>query len=145
MVLTANYLDTSVAIKLYKEERFSESVEDLLYQALQGTEDVFTSRFTTLELIRAFQKAGIPDENIEVNLENFRDQPIVFLDLSESTLKLAERVIRLLRMYASDAIHVSSCILSKCRKMYTADRRHMLRKPVVDYLRKHGVEVVPLI
>jgi len=79
-------LETSAAVKLYKEEKFTRDVEDLLFLALQGDEEVFTSRFTILEMIRAMQKAGVNDETISRNMRNFKNQPIVFIDLDEQIL-----------------------------------------------------------
>ena len=103
------YLEPSVLVKLFKKERDSAKMIDLI-GTIDSQREWFacTSTWSTLEVARALRKDGKPKELIELDLRELGRHRIVFVDVTRAILKQSERIVTSRNIYASDALHAAT-------------------------------------
>jgi len=128
------YLDSSVLMKLYKQEKDSEIMDEIIQKIDNGKWRGFSSKWSFLEMARALKKDKKPKEVITVDLENLRSHKIDFLSLRDNIIPKAEELIKECNLYAADAFHIATFKSIKNADAFLCDDRHF------DRLR----EVVPV-
>ena len=103
------YLEPSVLVKLFKQERNTAKMIDII-DAIDQRAQWFacTSAWSPLEVARALRKDGKPKELIELNLKELRRHKISFVDVTRAILRKSENVISSRNIYASDALHAAT-------------------------------------
>ena len=103
------YLEPTVLVKLFKAERDSARMLDVM-GAIDTTAEWFgcTSAWSPLEVARALKKDGKPSELIELDLKELRRHKIFFIDVSRAILRRSEGIIATKNVYASDALHAAT-------------------------------------
>jgi len=102
-------LEPSVLVKLFKRERDSTKMLDIIEAIDQGAHwFACTSAWSPLEVARALRKDGRPKELIELNLKELRRHKISFVDVTRAILRKSENVISSRNIYASDALHAAT-------------------------------------
>ncbi|MDI6916920.1 MAG: type II toxin-antitoxin system VapC family toxin [Thermoplasmatales archaeon] len=141
------YIDASVVVKWYKEKEEFESValrllDDIVEFEVTGA----ASSLTILELIRALQKIGVQEKIIKESLSSLDSlfkTCLIKTNISDECISLSKELMLSSRLYASDAIHLSSAILEDCDVILTADSEHMLGKNVVKIFSKnYGIDIL---
>ena len=141
------YIDASVVAKWYKEkEGFESEALKLLDDIVEFDVAGVTSSLTVLELTRALQKINIQEKLIKESLSSLDSlfkTSLIKTNISDECISLSKELMLSSRLYASDAIHLSSAILEDCDVILTADSEHMLRKNVVKMFSKnYGIDIL---
>lgn len=107
------YLDTSSAIKLYKEESETEEVEEIVKMMLDGKIELHTSYLTLPEIIRGLSKGDITEkdlEEIESDFRNYERRGLVFIPISNEVIDESLNYIKKYKLFVADAIHLASAL-----------------------------------
>ncbi len=125
------YLEPSVLVKLFKRERDSGKMADIIETIDSKRQwSACTSSWSTLEVARALRKDGKPKELIELNLRELRRHRITFINVSRVILEQSENIIASRNVYASDALHAATyTTATKTRSLdgMLSDDRHFER------------------
>src|SRR5271157_3055988 len=103
------YLEPSILVKLFKNERDSDKVIEIV--SMMDRDDTWsacTSSWSFLEVARALKKDGKPKELIELDLREMRSHRIEYKPVSPEILAEAERIIIKHNIYASDSLHAAT-------------------------------------
>jgi predicted nucleic acid-binding protein len=125
------YLEPSVLVKLFKNERDSAKMIEVI-GAIDSKREWFgcTSSWSALEVARALKKDGKPKELIELNLKELRRHRIAFVGVTRAILEQSEKIVASRNIYASDAVH-SATYAHVLRKLsldgMLSDDRHLQR------------------
>ena len=115
------YLEPSVLVKLFKREQDSKRMIDLIAVVDEAKQwFACTSRWSLLEVARALKKDGKPKELIELNLKELMRHKITYLDVTRSVISQAQSILASRNIYASDALHAASYIVSNQRRQLDA-------------------------
>lgn len=125
------YLEPSVLVKLFKKERDSGRMIEVL-GTIDERPDWFgcTSRWSLLEIARALMKDGKPTELIQLNLKELKRHKISFVGVTKAILTYSERILASHNIYASDALHAATFSLAQGKRRLDAiltDDRHFHR------------------
>lgn len=136
------YLDSSVLVKLYKEEKDSAIMDEVVHKIDRGEWKGFSSKWSFLEIARALKKDKKPKEIIAVDLEDLRSHKINFLPLSDALIPKAEELIKENNLYAADAFHIASFLLIKKADVFLCDDKHFDRlREVVPIMRPSEIKL----
>ena len=124
------YLDTSAAAKLLVEESESDALASFLDRAVDGGDEVGSSRLLETELRRMATRLAIPHEHVTLVLERL-DLLLPDDDVFRSAGLLPGATLRSL-----DALHVAAALRWGADTVITYDQRQALA------VRAVGLEVV---
>ena len=129
------YLDSSVLVKLYKQEEDSDAMDEIIQKIDTGEWRGFSSKWSFLEITRALKKDKKPKEIITIDMEDLKSHRINFISLSDELIPIAERLIKETNLYAADAFHLATFEFTNKREkinVFLCDDRHFERlKPFV--------------
>lgn len=139
-------LDSSVIVKWFKKgEEFEEEALKLRDDVLSGVVSPIISEWVYLEVIRALIKTGFPRVKVNEAYDTLRDMAeFGFIEVISVTslLDKAKELMIELNLYASDAVNLSSALMSSTDIL--SEDKHLLRRPVRDFMRKAGLKVLRL-
>lgn len=121
------YLDSSVLMKLYKQEADSEIMDEVIHRIDKGEWRGFSSKWSFLEIARALKKDKKPKEVVTVDLEDLRSQKIEFISLGDDLVPIAEELIKESNLYAADAFHIASFKYIKKADAFLCGDKHFNR------------------
>jgi len=121
------YLDSSVLVKLYRQEEDSPIMDEVIQRIDSGEWKGFSSKWSLLEVARALKKDGKPKEVITVDLEELRSHEIEFLPLSDDPIPKTLEMIKENNLYAGDALHIAAFRSIKKADAFLCDDRHFNR------------------
>ncbi len=139
-------VDSSVLVKWFKKgEEFEREALRLKDDVLAGTVIIVISEWVYLEIVRGLLKANFPKNKIIQAYDLLRDMTklgfIEAIQISDLLDEAKELEIEL-NLYASDAVNLAPAIIYSI-DMITEDK-HLLRKSVKEFARKHGVDILTL-
>jgi predicted nucleic acid-binding protein len=125
------YLEPSVLVKLFKNERDSAKMTEVI-GTIDSRREWFgcTSSWSALEVARALRKDDKPKELIELDLRELRRHRIIFVDVTRDILKQSEKIVASRNIYASDALHAATYVhVARKRSLdgMLSDDRHFQR------------------
>jgi len=124
------YFDSSVLVKLYKQEEDSDVMDNIIQKIDKGEWQGFSSKWTFLEITRALKKDRKPKEIITIDMEDLKLHKINFISLRDELIPIAERLIKETNLYAADAFHLATFEwINKSEKIdvFLCDDRHFGR------------------
>ncbi|NOZ77079.1 MAG: type II toxin-antitoxin system VapC family toxin [Euryarchaeota archaeon] len=121
------YLDSSVLVKLYKEEDESELMDRVVQRIDSGKWKGFSSKWSLLEIARALKKDRKPKDIITVDLEDLRSHKIKFISIDDNQISKAMDLIKGNNLYAADALHIATFKSIKKADLFLCDDRHFDR------------------
>ena len=124
------YLDSSVLVKLYKQEKDSDLMDKMIQRVDKGEWHAFSSKWAFLEITRALKKDKKPKEIITLDIEDLKLHRINFISLRDELIPIAERLVKETNLYAADAFHLATFEwINKDEKIdaFLCDDRHFER------------------
>ena len=103
------YLDSSVIVKLYKQEKDSDLMDKIIQRVDKGEWRAFSSKWTLLEITRALKKDKKPKEIITLDIEDLKLHRIKFISLRDELIAIAEK---LLSLNKDTMAHVENTIMT---------------------------------
>ena len=129
------YFDSSVLVKLYKQEKDSDVMDKIIQNIDTEEWQGFSSKWSFLEITRALKKDKKPKEIITIDMDDLKSHRINFVSLRDELIPIAERLIKETNLYAADAFHLATFEFTNKREKIDAflcDDRHFERlKPFV--------------
>ncbi len=103
------YLDSSVLVKVFKEERGS----DIMIKTIEKIDRnkrwrAYSSKWSHLEVARALRKDGKTQELIAIDLQELRSHKITFESVTDALISAAEKLVSRTSLYAADCLHIST-------------------------------------
>jgi len=124
------YFDSSVLVKLYKQEGDSDMMDEIIQKIDKGEWQGFSSKWAFLEITRALKKDKKPKEIITIDMEDLKLHKINFISLRDELIPIAERLVKETNLYAADAFHLATFEwINKDEKIdaFLCDDRHFGR------------------
>jgi len=141
-------VDASVIVKWFKKDEPYSREAEKLYQRIRDLEgDFVASEWVLLEAIRGLVKAKVKREDIEeaydILNELFTLSAVKRIPITH-VIDLAKNIELDLNLYAADAVHLSTAIVTGSKILWSEDK-HLHKKKVVEYSKKYGLEIQKLI
>ena len=140
-------LDASVVVKWFKKEEEFEDEALTLYKKIRDLEiNACTNEWTILEVIRGLTKSGYSNEKVNETydvLEELFSLGLIKKVYVSPTIALAKNIEYELNLYAADAVHMATAIVSSSTILVSEDK-HLHKKKVKDFAGKFGLEIKKL-
>jgi len=142
-----NTIDASVSVKWFKRGEPYEEEALYLLERIKSFEMICNANeWIILETVRGLVRASYPEEDIDRvydNLIGLMDtKAIKRINVSE-VLSLAKSIEKDLNLYAADAVHLATAIVTGSRVLWTEDK-HLYKKKVKDFARNRRLDVLRL-
>lgn len=142
-----NVIDASVTVKWFKKGEHYEKEALYLLERIKSFEMTCNANeWIILETIRGLVKANYPEEDIDRAYDNLMElmdiKAIKKISVSD-VLPVAKSIERDLNLYAADAVHLATAIVTGSRVLWTEDK-HLHKKKVNDFAQNHRLEVLGL-
>ena len=136
-------VDSSIIVKWFKKgEDHEKEALKLRDDTLSAIVNPILSEWVYLEVVRALVKAEYPKAKIIQSHDTLKEMAelgfIRVIPISTLLEKARDLEVEL-NLYASDAVNLSAAVLNS-KDMLTEDR-HLLQKPVKDFMEKLGLKV----
>jgi len=137
-------LDASVVVKWFKKDELHNKEADELFQRIRDAEaEYVASEWILLEVTRGLVKAGVNKEEVEEAykiLSQLSHLGAVKLIPVTQTLKLAKDLEIELDLYAADAVHLATAIITESNVLWSEDE-HLHKSRVRNCVKKHKLEI----
>ena len=140
-------LDASVTVKWFKKgEKFEDEALELYDKIERFEVEVCASEWMVLEVVRGLVKAGASKKKVDDDFQSIMD--LFNLNAIQRfsvlpVLSLAKNIEYELNLYAADAVHLATAVISGSSTLVSEDK-HLNKKNVKDYAKKFGLEIKKL-
>jgi len=142
-----NTIDASISVKWFKKGESHEKEALYLLERIKSFEIACNvNEWLILETVRGLVRASYSKKDIDKAYDTMMElmdiKAIKRINVSE-VLPLAKSIERDLNLYAADAVHLATAIVTGSRVLWTEDK-HLYKKKVRDFAGDQGLEVLKL-
>lgn len=140
-------IDSSVVVKWFKTGEESEKEAQRLYQKITDMEiNAVANEWILLETTRGLVKVGYPkkkiDDAFDILSELFTIGAIKQIRVAP-IISLAKNLEIGYKLYAADALHLATAIITNSKILWTDDD-HLHKRGIREYAKGYGVNILRL-